>query len=532
MIMSLYMINHDEEKTQSKTAEKQTGAKGKRMIVMKHNWNVLAKQIDAGDYNLVRVTGSAWQALNTANKPPFIFRYAGSLALLEYDENNAPIVRLMTQDCLRHVLARVAQWYRVSKSGFEVDALPPLHVVRDMLVQPDNGLPVLARIVEAPVFAAAGTLHIKPGYDVASQCYFAPAIDLRIPDVSRQPSPAELATAVTLITQELLGDFPFVGHAERAHAMALLLLPFARELIAGITPLHLIEKPSPGTGASLLADALTFPFLGRSVSVLTEGTNDDEWRKRITAKLISGGSLILIDNLKNRLDSAALSAALTSPTWEDRILGKSIIVNVPVRVVWIATGNNPSFSYELSRRVVRIRLDSGVNQPWLRNSFRHPNLREWVIAHRPQLIWAALTLIQAWIVAGKPEGNVVMGSYEQWSKVMGGILEVNGIDGFLGNLQDLYHQSDAEGQAWKAFMEEWWQEFGVQPVGVNKLYGIVSPEDGDPIDLGLGDGNERSQKTRLGRLLTQNRDKRFGDLMIVDAGTKQGAQQWKLKRVE
>src|SRR5262249_9185774 len=115
--------------------------------------------------------------------------------------------------------------------------------------------------------------------------------------------------------------------------------------------------------------------------------------------------------------------------------------------------------------------------------------------------------------------------------VMGGILEVNGINGFLGNLQDLYDQSDAEGQAWKAFVTEWWQQFGVLQLGVNKLYDIVSPEGGDPIDLNLGDGNERSQKTRLGRLLTQNRGKRFGDLMIVAAGTKQGAQQWKLVKV-
>ena len=206
-------------------------------------------------------------------------------------------------------------------------------------------------------------------------------------------------------------------------------------------------------------------------------------------------------------------------------------MKVPVRVVWIATGNNPSFSYELSRRIARIRLDSGVDQPWLRNSFRHPNLREWVIAHRPQLIWAALTLIQAWIVAGKPEGKVVMGSYEQWSKVMGGILEVNGINGFLGNLQNLYHQSDAEGQAWKAFVDEWWKQLGAQQVGVVKLYDIASPAFGDPIDLNLGDGNERSQKTRLGRLLVQNRDKKFGGLMITADGTKQGAQQWKLVKV-
>src|SRR5262249_50490044 len=345
---------------------------------------------------------------------------------------------------------------------------------------PDNELPVLVRIVEAPVFASNGSLHLPPGYNADSRCYYAPGNGLKIRGVSQEPSSAEVSHAVKLITEDLFGDFPFVGDAEKAHAVALLHLPFARELIAGPTRLHLIEKPSPGTGASLLAEVLTFPFLGLSVSVLTQGSDEDEWRKRITAKLTSGAIIVLIDNV-NRLDSAALSAALTTPTWEDRILGRSIIVNVPVRVVWIATGNNPTFSNELSRRIVRIRLDAGITQPWLRDKFRHPNLRGWVTAQRSELIWAALTRIQAWIVAGKPEGKLVRGSYEEWAKVMGGILEVNGIDGFLGNSQDLYDQSDAEGQAWKAFVREWWQQFGVLQLGVNKLYDIVSPEGGDPI---------------------------------------------------
>src|SRR5262249_55272475 len=155
------------------------------------------------------------------------------------------------------------------------------------------------------------------------------------------------------------------------------------------------------------------------------------------------------------------------------------------------------------------RLDSGEGQPWRRTNFLHPNLRGWVIEHRAELIWAALTIIQAWIVAGKPDGKVVMGSYEQYSKVMGGILDVVGINGFLDNLKDFYGQSDTEGEAWKAFVEEWWNKFGAQEVGVNKLYDIVWPAFGDPIDLNLGDGNERSQKTRLGRVLMRNRNRKF-----------------------
>jgi len=114
---------------------------------------------------------------------------------------------------------------------------------------------------------------------------------------------------------------------------------------------------------------------------------------------------------------------------------------------------------------------------------------------------------------------------------MGGILEVNGINGFLGNLQDLYQQSDAEGQAWARFVSEWQHRFGSKEVGVSDLYDIVAPIMDDPIDLNLGNGPERSQKTTLGRLLMQNRNRRFGDLVITAGGKKHGAQQWKLVKV-
>src|SRR5262249_44458156 len=159
-----------------------------------------------------------------------------------------------------------------------------------------------------------------------------PANGLQIPAVSQQPSFTEVSRGVTLITEELLGDFPFVGDSERAHALALFLLPFVRELIDGPTPLHLIEKPTPGTGAGLLADMLTYPFLGRTVSVMAEGRDDDEWRKRITAKLRTGESTILIDNIRSQLDSSALSAALTGISWDDRLLGQNTMVKIPIRV--------------------------------------------------------------------------------------------------------------------------------------------------------------------------------------------------------
>jgi len=107
---------------------------------------------------------------------------------------------------------------------------------------------------------------------------------------------------------------------------------------------------------------------------MTEGRDEDEWRKRITARLLQGTPLILIDNVRSRLDSAALSAALTSEIWEDRVLGFSKTAAVPVKCTWVATANNPSLSLEVARRTVSIRLDSEVERPWERTNFKHPHL--------------------------------------------------------------------------------------------------------------------------------------------------------------
>ena len=207
-----------------------------------------------------------------------------------------------------------------------------------------------------------------------------------MPPIPARPTPADVAAARALICDELLGDFPFVSPAERAHAVALLLLGFLRGMVDGPTPLHLIEKPTPGTGATLMVDAIATILTGAGASVMTEGRDDDEWRKRVTAKLRQVPTILLIDNLRLKLDSSAVAAALTAPFWEDRILGQSEMARLPIRCLWIATGNNPEFSNEMARRLVRIRLDANVERPWQRSGFRHPDLMTWVRANRARLV--------------------------------------------------------------------------------------------------------------------------------------------------
>lgn len=492
--------------------------------------NTTQPKIDAGNQNLPEITEKAWFALLKANDPPYLFRHGDSIVRLESDENETLRLRSLNNDHVRYELARVANWYRRKneKQGQESheDAKPPLDVVKDLLATPDYPLPILSRITEVPVFASNGQLQTKPGYHAAARIYYSPAKGFSLPDVTDNPTPEGIEKARTLLLDDLLFDFPFVDNADRAHAIALFLVPFARDLIEGSTPCHLIEAPTPGSGKGLLADVVLRPAVGKHIGIVTQAHDGDEFRKRITAQLRELQEVILIDNINKPLDSGELAAALTAPIWQDRLLGSSHTVSFPVRCIWVCTANNPVMSTEIARRCIRIRIDPGVDHPWLSTiEYKHPDLRAWTDNHRGELVWSALVLIKAWLAAGKPLPNCKpLGSFEDWSRVIGGILENAGISGFLTNLNEFYEASDIEGTLWREFIEDWWEKYGSKKVSVADLFDLATEHDG----FELSGNSDRSQRISFGKQLARQRDRVIGGYRIVEAGKKQRAKLWQL----
>ncbi len=403
--------------------------------------------------------------------------------------------------------------------------MPPTPVIRDMLATPEPELPPLLRIVQVPVFAPDGTLQTTKGYHSASRTFFAPPKGFTLAEVPEYPSDDEIKQARALLLDELLADFNFVSDADKAHAVALFLEPFVRDMIDGPTPLHLIEAPTPGSGKGLLADALLAPAVGNEVGVIPQVTDDDEMRKQITARLMEARAAILIDNVTRSLSSAILAAALTATWWSDRPLGRSETVTLPVRCAWLATANNPTMSTEIARRVVRSRLDPMVDRPWMRSGFRHKDLRAWAAEHRGALVWAGLTMVRAWLANGQPTPACKpLGSYERWSHVLGGILETVGIPGFLANLDEFYESADAEGAMWRQFVGLWWDTHKSNKVKAAALFPLTTQVDG----FDLGGKTERAQQVTFGKKLATLRDRVIGDYRVVHAGTVKRISLWRL----
>jgi 5S rRNA maturation endonuclease (ribonuclease M5) len=454
---------------------------------------------------------AAWDGILAGNNPPHLFLSNGQLARIA-DLDTDPHIELLTESMAYGLLTRTATWTRDTKEGPR-DAKPPKEVAADLLAFPQRELPVLAAVVSTPVFAANGQLIVEPGYHRRARLWYHQVAGFRLPPVAANPSRSDREEALGLLLKDLLVDFPFTAQSDRAHALATLLLPFARRLIDGCTPIALIEAPIPGSGKTLLSDLVSILALGRPCEPTTVTRNEDEIRKKVTALLARGMPIILLDNVKDALESGQLAAALTAEIWADRILGQTRIIMVPNRATWLVTANNPRLSMEIARRCVRIRIDPGNDRPWERTKFEHDPLREWARQNRPRLIHALLTLIQAWLAAGRPVGGRSLGSFESWATVIGGILKHAGVEGFLEDTTEFYQTADPEGQQWAAFVEVWHGEHGDRWVTTAELLELADQR--DLLGFLLTAKTERGQKTSLGRALNGMRDRRFGDLKLV-----------------
>jgi len=495
-------------------------------------------KIQVNDRQLREIVSDAWNAIHSANQPgagvyphaPFLFLRAGRLVRLASGEFG-PEIDDMNEDAVYGLLARTADWFRALE-GSDVETSPSRDAAKDMIAYPDLHLPILDGVISTPVFGRQGELILKEGYHMDDRLWMWPDHNLEVAPIPPAPTAEDIAAARALLFEDLLVDFPFVDASDRAHAVAAMLLPFVRRLIDAPTPLHLIEAPTMGSGKGLLANLISIVTTGGPCEARTLPDSEDEIRKMLTAELMKGRPIILLDNAnaQKQLHSSALASVLTSVRWTDRKLGESSMASLSNHALWLMTANNPNLHLEITRRCVRVRIDPRVDRPWKRTGFKHPDLAVWAKQNRSALVHAMLTLIRAWTVAGKPRHPTRLGSFETWSTTMGGILEVAGIPGFLASQDQFYEAADVEGQMWREFTSAWWEAFRSTPKKVSDLNDLCERQE---LMLRVrGDGSAKSQQTRLGNALSAHRDRVFDGKRIVKmipATAHKGTTQYRLE---
>lgn len=453
----------------------------------------------------------AWRALLAQNDPPRLFTCAGKLARLVPTDSH-PALESLSHAAAYGVLIRAADWVQ-QRGDRLVAAKPPLEAAGDILANPHPNLPPLEAVLTTPVFDREWRLLSTPGYHREARVWLHLSEDGATYDVPIRPTVQELAAARSLLLDDLLADFPFTADSDRAHAVAAILLPFARRMFEGPTPIHLIEAPTPGSGKSLLADLITIIALGESAGGTTITRDENETRKKITALLARGRAVIAIDNVEGGLSSSQVASAITTEMWDDRVLGQTQMITPPNKALWLVSANNPNLSLEIARRCVRIRLNPAEEQPWKRTGFKHPSIQQWAKKNRPALVRAVLTIIRSWIAAGVPQGKSILGSFEAWSGMIGGMVAHLDLPGFLGDADEFYAAADSESGEWGALVDAWWNRHHGNPVRATDLLELADTH--DLVAFARTGTSETARKTKFGRALNGLRNRKFGEVEVV-----------------
>ena len=491
--------------------------------MLKLNVALIARQtLDISGRDVASLAEACWQILDPkgTQTKPFLFLYGGRLVrLVPSGEASSSCFEPLTSDRLAHELSkriRFVDSLQARRAGEYV----PSELLKHMLADPNPPVHRVEAFTRVPLFDCSGTLIQKEGYHSDYRIFYRPDASIRSSFDLSAVTQEDVRKAKALILDELLKDFPFVNEADRANAVSLLLLPFVRHLIPGHVPLYLIDKPRAGEGATLLASTLLTPAFGDAIPRTPPPNDEGEWRRTILSILSGGPNCVLLDNLTT-LRSSYLASSITSEALIDRLVGAGSALMVPVRCIWVGTAINAELSEEIRRRTVLISLDSGVENPSERNSFRIPHLKEWAMDKRNRLIHAALTIVQGWMNAGYQFSEKTFGGFERYAQFMGGILEYAEIPGFL----EASHGRTPAGSVTEwlkgfAFTSEMYSQFVDESVPAKSLVNVarqtrfISPTDNVLV---------------LARKLSQIQDKTFGRFILRKAKVLHNTVLWKLE---
>jgi len=385
---------------------------------------------------LVRVVNESEQALIEAGTA--IYQMSGRLVRpirLEgaaagkgtSTSQGALVLREVTEFWLKESFMRAADYYAPSKGKDGTGLTPtyaPIDLARHYIAREgDWQVPVLRAVVEAPTLRFDGSLIQDEGYDADSGLL----IDTRgvaFPQVPDSPTEGQAFEALALL-KDVFRDFPFdrteKGCPSRSVALSAVLTALCRRTLR-TAPMHAFSAPTMGTGKSLLADIVSLIATGRTPACVSQGKNDEEEEKRLLSILMQGDGIIVYDNVERPIQGDALCSILTQEAWQSRQLGSNKQVRVLTNALFLATGNNLVFKGDMTTRAIMCRLDAKVEAPETRRFDR--DLRKEVPRLRPQLVSAGLTILRAFIVAGRPglKDLQPFGRFEDWSDLVRGAL--------------------------------------------------------------------------------------------------------------
>lgn len=367
------------------------------------------------EHNEGNTADTTHRTLEFLRQMPDVFDHGKELVLVRNGRLEA-----LNRDSLGFYLGSVAQFFcwkkATANSGLdfiEVNLDPTERLLRQTLAAGTarNLKPLLA-VISAPIIDLDGRIIERAGYDEKSQLYL-DMLGEPLP-IPAHPTPQDVERALKILL-EPFSDFRTATELDNSVLLAAILTAIVRPILP-LSPIIGLDAPVQGTGKTYLAQCLGLLAAGEIPAILphTAGRDDEETRKRIYSVLLAGEHVLLWDNVLGFFDSAAMASLATAETYTDRKLGASEISEIPNRLLVFLTGNNLTLAGDMPSRVLKIRLDTKLENPTTRQFKGDP--LQYIKDHRQELVQAGLTVIKAYLESDTfREGAIPRGArFKEW----------------------------------------------------------------------------------------------------------------------
>ena len=441
-------------------------------------------------------------------------------------------IQAISKPALVRALAGIAIWERFdgwSKDWVRIDP-PERHaaVLFDAANYPH--LPVLNGLARQPYLRSDGSLMLTAGYDLATGMFgMFDASRFSVPD---KPSRMQAEEALTLL-HELLAEFRFANDTDRVAALSAILAATIRPSLA-LAPMFHVRAHAVGSGKSYLCELITAFATPQRGTPTTFPADDEECRKLLLAELLRAPAVIEFDNLTSDLIAhKSLCTALTAEFMSGRILGVSKTATVNTRTLFLSSGNNVGPVQDMARRCITISLDPAVETPAAR-TFKRPDLIRELLQERERYVSAALTIIRAWMVAGKPQTNCKsLASYGEWSDLCRQpLLWLGCVDPTSSVFEALAEDPDRETLA--RLLEAWYTEFGKTPTMIREAMNAINQLRDCELREVLQDiASERGEinRRKLGWWFKRHAGRVVNGLRLVRCSGNSSAEKWRVESV-
>ena len=416
----------------------------------------------------------------------------------------------------------------------------PVMVSGAVMSLPSWRFRVLEGVTRLPIYRPDGTIRTEAGYDPTTGYLYEPDpnLTLTIPDVVTQ----EMANAAAARLLDPFVDFPFAvpegftlaTTPYRSAVLAAVLSVVTRPGVRGPVPFFVFSASTPKSGKTLLIDLVYLITTGHTATRASPVEAEEEMEKRITAILMAGLPMVLIDNVV-KVGGPALDAVATAyPRYMGRILGSTSMPEVPALTIWFFSGNNIDYNGDVLFRIIPSHMEPDCEHPENRTGFKHEDIHAHVLTSRGALLSDVYTILRGWQQAGRPRAKLpVMGAYTAWSDVVRQAMVWAGLtDPYAGIGHFAEGHDDKRGIA-VALLSAWFARYGPMEMTLGTIGKNVTaekePEMWEACQPWGKDG--KVDINRLGAYLGKHKGGIYGGFKVASAPNRSKVQVWTVSRV-